>query len=240
MQWQMKLNPEKCVTLRCTRSPTPHKTTYLINEQLLQVVDQHVYLGVKLHSSMSWSHHIQALINKATKMLNFAKRTLYKCDTKVKATAYTTLVRPILEYATVVWDPYQQYLINNIEMVQRRAARWVKQEYGITTSVTSILNNLKWSTLSKCRQYSRLILFIKFLHHNPPIIKIPNHYLPSTMSHCTWSTHYLRYIPLSSSMTYFQKSFFPRTIIDWNNLPIHIIESDTLDHFINSLSTTDI
>ena len=24
MQWQMKLNPEKCVTLRCTRSLTPH------------------------------------------------------------------------------------------------------------------------------------------------------------------------------------------------------------------------
>ena len=47
-------------------------------------------------------------------------------------------------------------------MVQRRAARWVKQEYGITTSVTSILNNLKWSTLSERCQYSRLILFFKF------------------------------------------------------------------------------
>ena len=99
----MRLNPGKCVTLRCTRSPTPLKTTYLINEQPLQVVDQHVYLGVKLHSSMSWSHHIQAIINKATKMFNFAKRTLYQCDAKVKATAYSTLVRPILEYATVVW-----------------------------------------------------------------------------------------------------------------------------------------
>ena len=56
-QWQMKLNPEKCVTLRCTRSPTPHNTIYLINNQPLQVMDQHVYLGVKLHSSMSWSRH---------------------------------------------------------------------------------------------------------------------------------------------------------------------------------------
>ena len=112
MQWHMKLNP---VTLRFTRSPTPCKTTYLINERPLQVMDQHVYLGVKLHCSVSWSHHIQVLLNKATKMLNFANRTLYKCDTKVKATAYTTLIRPTLEYATVIWDPYQQYLVNNIE-----------------------------------------------------------------------------------------------------------------------------
>ena len=70
----------------------------------------------KLHSSMSWSHHIQVIINKATKMLNFnLLKELYI------ATAYSTLVRPILEYATIVWDPYQQYLINNtvyIEMVQ--------------------------------------------------------------------------------------------------------------------------
>ena len=32
-QWQMKLNQEKCVTLRCTRPPTPYQATYslLIN-----------------------------------------------------------------------------------------------------------------------------------------------------------------------------------------------------------------
>lgn len=75
----------------------PHhiRLHYVINKQLLQVVDQYVYLEVKLHSSMSWSHHLQAIINKATKILNnyyFAKQTLYQCDAKVKATAYTTLV----------------------------------------------------------------------------------------------------------------------------------------------------
>ena len=40
----------------------------------------------------------------------------------VKVAAYTTLARPILEYANVVWDPHQQYLIDSIEMVQWRAA----------------------------------------------------------------------------------------------------------------------
>ena len=70
-------------------------------------------------------------------MLNFIKRTLYQSDPEVKATAYSTLVRPTLEYVTVVWDPHQQYLINNIEMVQQRATRWVKQEYSMTTSVTA-------------------------------------------------------------------------------------------------------
>jgi len=92
---------------------------YSINNTLLQSVEQHKYLGVLLPNSMSWSNHIQEIINKASKTLNFVKRTLYQCEPSVKATAYTTLVRSILEYASIVWDPHQQYLIDKIEMVQR-------------------------------------------------------------------------------------------------------------------------
>ena len=117
--WQMVLNPAKCVILNCTRSLSPSLATYSINNVLLRSVEQHKYLGVLLHNSMSWSKHIQEIINKASKTLNFVRRTLYQCDPLVKTSAYIALVRPILEYASAVWDPHQQYLINNIEMVQR-------------------------------------------------------------------------------------------------------------------------
>ena len=110
----MILNPAKCVTLNCTRSLSPSLAAYSINNTLLQSVEQHKYLGVLLH--------IQKVINKASKTLNFVKRTLYQCEPSVKVTAYTTLVRPILEYANLVWDSHQQYLINNIEMVRTTAS----------------------------------------------------------------------------------------------------------------------
>ena len=48
--------------------------------------------------------------------LNPTKCVTLNC---IKVAAYITLVRPILEYASIVWDPHQQYLINDIEMVQR-------------------------------------------------------------------------------------------------------------------------
>ena len=89
--WQINLNPDKCITLTYTRSPSPQ---YFIYDRHLKVVDEHPYLGVVLHKSMSWNHHIQVITQKASKMLNFVKRTLYKCDGTVKATGYITLIRP--------------------------------------------------------------------------------------------------------------------------------------------------
>ena len=75
---------------------------------------------------------------------------------------YTTLARPIFEYASVVWDPHLQCLIDKIEMVQRRAARWVKLDYRQTSSVTDMMNDLQWSTLLERKKYSRLTFFINF------------------------------------------------------------------------------
>ena len=46
--WQMKLNVRKCVTMTCTRSPASIPIVYYINKYLLDITDQHDYLGVRL------------------------------------------------------------------------------------------------------------------------------------------------------------------------------------------------
>jgi len=53
------------------------------------------------------SHHIQALCKKANKTLNFMRRNLNKCNRSIKASAYLTITRPLLEYASCAWDPHQ-------------------------------------------------------------------------------------------------------------------------------------
>jgi len=59
-----------------------------------------------------------------------------------KRTAYLTLVRPILEYAAPVWDPFYNVDTYMLEKVQRRAARWILSEYSRTSSVTTLLSTL--------------------------------------------------------------------------------------------------
>ena len=84
-------------------------------------------------------------------MLNFLKRNLVICT--IKSTAYTTLVRPILEYVTEVWDPHHKLLIHKIEIVQRRAARWVLSDYRFQSSITAMIDELGWVTLKqRCKR----------------------------------------------------------------------------------------
>ena len=65
-----------------------------------------MYLGVLIHKSLSWSPHISNVVKKASRTLNFLKRNLNKSSRQVKESAYLTMVRLQLEYASAVWDPY--------------------------------------------------------------------------------------------------------------------------------------
>jgi len=68
-------------------------------------------------------------------------------DKLSKSLAYTSLIRPMREYATAAWDPYRAKDINKLDMVQRQAACFVKRDYQQTTSVSSLLNLLGWPSL---------------------------------------------------------------------------------------------
>ena len=53
--WQMELNIEKCVTLRCARSRCPLKSVYKLKDIVINDVHQYRYLGVLLDETTSWS-----------------------------------------------------------------------------------------------------------------------------------------------------------------------------------------
>ena len=230
-KWQMQLNIDKCVVLRCTRSLFPITLDYKSDDISLKVVKQYKYLGIILHEGMRWLHHIQSICNKANKSLNFLRRNLSKCSINVKENAYLTIVRPLLEYAACVWDPYQEYLIYDLEKIQRRAARWVLSNYNYYSSVTDMLKTLKWPTLQERRNISRLSQLHKIVHQLTPSIQLPSCFL--TKQYPTRQLHQHRFIIPFSSTVMYQKSFFPNTLKQWNTLPDYILEEQSTDTFIN-------
>ena len=127
-----------------------------------------------------------------------------------------TLVRPFLEYGSSVWDLPGVVLQEELESVQKRAARFVTGNYKYETgSMTGILGQLKWESLKKRSKDNRLILLYKGLKGKA---SIPTEDLiPQTRRGRTQHSKAFQ-TPIAYTDVY-KCSFFPQTIRDWNVLP---------------------
>ena len=96
-------------------------------------------------------------------ILDLLRRNLSTCDRRVEEAPYLGLVIPFLEYASQAWDPYTDNLSNEIEILQRRAARFVTSDYQNYDhgSVTTLLKDLGWKCLKNRREVDRLCLLKK-------------------------------------------------------------------------------
>ena len=166
----MSFNPSKCKVIRMTGKRNPIKHTYQIYGQDLREVTGGKYLGITLTHNLSWNCHVDDTMKKANNSLAFLRRNLASCPQEIKAQSYKTLVRPILEYASPVWDPYTETNITQIEAVQRRAARFVKGDYRPTSSTSNMISQLGWSTLQYRRENSKMIMVYRITHD---LIDIP-------------------------------------------------------------------
>jgi len=128
------------------------------------VVDSYPYLGVTISSDLRWYKHVDSVSAKATRRLNFVRRNIYRWPPDVKTLAYTSLVRPQLEFASAAWDPYTTRDINQLDKVQHPAVRFVKNDYRRTTSVSGLVRDCGWQSLENWRKNARLALFYKGLH----------------------------------------------------------------------------
>ena len=122
--WQIHFNPDKCEVIHITRRRARIELPYFIHGKALSTIKSAKYLGVTICDNLSWNTHISTICRKAS--------NLSSCPRKIKATSYTTFVRPQLEYSSSVWDPHTQANIQKLEGVQRRAARFVTGNHNPT------------------------------------------------------------------------------------------------------------
>ena len=232
-KWKMSFHPEKCSVLRITRNKTPKIYNYTLHGHILKDETDSKYLGVTINNKLSWNNHIDNICRKGNASIGFLRRNLQISQPHIKAAAYTTLVRPQLEYAATVWDPYTKEKQKQIEMVQRRAARFVYNNYCRRASVTEMLEKIGWRSLLQRRADIRLVMFYKCVHGLVAVSITEN------LEHQTRPSrhsHPMSYYLPSETKTYLQQSFLPRTIAQWNSLPPSIAMTPSLDAFKEGIS----
>ena len=204
------------------RSKHPYSNHYELDNHVMEQVEENPYLGVTMHNGLKWASHINKISNKANSVLGFIQRNLEHANRDIKELAYTSLARSILEYSFTVWDPFYRKDIDRLERVQRRAARFVFNDYKPLCSETSMASHPGWKPLTERRREHRLSLFYKIINGLVAI---------SAETHLHFNTRTTRIsnskslkLPICTTDT-FKHSFFPGTIRDW-----YLLQDDITNH----------
>ena len=119
-------------------------------------------------------------------------------------------------------------------MVQRRAARYTMTNYHNTSSVNTMIDTLGQPTLAERRLNTRLTMFYKITHC---LIAIPTDILVPADTRLR-KHHLQSYQHIQTFKDTYKWSFVPHTIIQWNRLPQHTVQSTTIDILREQLTPT--
>ena len=231
--WGMKFNETKCYLMSIHRKKNPSTYYYTLSDHILQQVQDNPYLGVLINENLKWTTHINKVCGRAGSILGFIRRNLKHSNKTFKEQAYKSLVRSVLDYASIVWDPYQQKDINKIEAIQRRAARFICNDYHRNSSVTSMMETLKWKPLQQHRRELRLSFLHKMIND---LVAVPaNHLLEFNQRQRRHAnTKLIKQVTCNTEVL--KNSFIPRTICEWNSLPDSVVRLEKNEQFKSALS----
>ena len=138
----MEFNPSKFEILSVTRKRSPTAYSYTLHGHTPNRVKSTKYLGLTITSDLNRNKHINNITASANQSLGFVKRKVKTRSRLNKTKVYKALVRPRLEYRSTEWDPQSKCATQRLEMVQRRADRYVLRQYHNTSSVSDMLDHL--------------------------------------------------------------------------------------------------
>ena len=172
----LNLNAKKCQALEINFSrASPHHADLKIGSDKLDYVDKAKILGLWLQNDLKWQTQVDVMLKKANKRL-FMLRSLkrFGFDQDKLTVVYKSYVRPIIEYADVVWHSGLTHKqAGDLEHIQRRACRTILGRQF--TTYTESIKQCNLDRLSE-RRVDHCLKFAKGLVDNPRT----SHLLPPT------------------------------------------------------------
>lgn len=120
-KWGMPLNDYKCTVLHIGKN-NPNFNYFFEQTEITPVTKQRD-LGVTLTYDLKWDTHITQMSKKANSMIYLIQTAFKDLSKEMILKLYKSYVRPKLEYAQTIWNPYYIKDIEQIERVQRRITR---------------------------------------------------------------------------------------------------------------------
>jgi hypothetical protein len=168
--WKLKLNVPKCNVLTFTNKKHNVLYSYKLYGSDLTRVSFIKDLGVVISSNLSFKKHVSYIVPKAYKLLGFIKRNCLSDFKEVTLrNLYTTLARPQIEYATVIWNPNGAHKGNtaSVENVQRRFVKNICFKRNLKyhrVDYHDLCLSLNLNTLETRRHIFDVVFLYKIVH----------------------------------------------------------------------------
>ena len=230
-QWLITFNALKTeyiiVSKRKTRAMHPD---LLLNDTKLTEVNNHKHLGLTISNNMSWSSHINEILAKAEKSLSMMRRSKHILPRSCLDKLYKSMILPLLDYCDVIYDSCTMYESEQLDKLQRKASLLCTGAFRITSN-EKLLKELGWPKLKNRRTSHRLVLFYKILNDlTPQYLKQLCNLIPHNTNNYQLRRNNSFLVPFIHRKS-FSKSYFPKTIRDWNKLPNDVKQSQSLNIF---------
>jgi hypothetical protein len=222
---KMKFSVKKTIHLKIGK--IKNNFTYELNGETISSSETVRDLGITVDSKLSFEPHI----NKIVKAANFRQYNLFrilpkKLNPELKILAYKTYVRPILEYATEVYNPYKISLKKRMEKPQRT---FTKKVIKISNEKVDYADRLKicaLDTLELRRSRTDLLTAFKIIHK---LYDLPSsNFFTQTIRPSRKQPNSL-FMPHLPKIKKAQNFFSYRILNKWNNLPKNVAKLDLHD-----------
>ena len=244
---KMRFHPSKCKVLMVSKINPPLidilpfvQFYYTMEKKILDYVNSEKDLGVTMNRTLNFTEHANFLYSKANQRLGLLKRTCHFVgNTNKRRVLYLTMVRSIFEHCPVIWRPSSNTTINRFESLQKRAIKWINQDINNSYSSNEMLYHIH------CKQLNILPIQFRFVYHDLKLFHLIIHNfscikLPAYM-HFFQGGSRLRFTHLdhlsivsdivtrgqrvdATSKRGFNNSYFYRTHLMWNRLPLSLRE----------------
>ena len=223
--WQLHISIPKCSTLSISNVKSHKPRLYSINSHPLPQVTSCSDLGVIIDNKLTFSNHILSITKKAYIQSLLLSRCFLSKNANLLQRAFTSFVRPTLEYASPIWSPHLTKDILLLEKVQRRFTKSIRSIHSLPYE--SRLDKLKLDTLSLRRTNIDLCTCYRIIHHLTPLD--PSHFFTPRNTITRGHPFSLVKPPVRLDSSKF--AFQSRTIDPWNSLPLTVVASESVAVF---------
>lgn len=232
----LSIHPQKCkIMIISKRRFIGPMQKVILNNKEIDIVTSEKSLGLTIDDKLSWDEHTRKL----SKSFSNKIRKLYEMRYMSKDTLksiYFKGILPTVLYCILLWGNCCNQMMNNVEKVHIRAARFINR---IKKNVpdSQVLQKANWKSILYYYKKRLACKMYQIYNENSatPLVTL----VSKTTSTRTTRNKFRVVIPTSKYITY-KRSFCHRGAVVWNLIPNEIRESSSYDQFKERLSKSDI